>query len=690
MAYDFGDKEQAKILVVKTNGGEEPELLRKWCQDRGFSSEIVPQYELLQCAIPRTDVLALIYPYHRNGRSSDESRLTTLKEQYSSIPIFIVGEQSDLDALNINNNVKKILKADLEQPDNLEKKVKEEIEKFQVQDNVRGTVFLFDPNPSESKPILRSPPKNFSVQRYDKLHNFKTDLEFHRDVVDVVILQYSNPKTDDQLIREIRERIDDRTKIIALLPPEFFHSDEALHCPADFTIPSNSPNYIVQHYVKRILKEKPQHNVRHVRRISTQVNAQVPASNRVYLIMGPSASGKSAVLENICYLLGTSIAYARKYSTRKPRGDERKGFDHNFVTNAKFEELRSKGELFAAFPYRGYKWGISRENTLKPLVDGKHLVLVCPDYERLDDLSKIFDSYGVVPIMLYADFETLEKRLGTRVWGSRKEREHRLQRIRPDEQLYDQNHNKFIYTLFNGDGINPAQTARRIISIIGWEEKQQHPAYRQENVLSNYVDQIIKGAFGVGWEELKKGNTANLMLNDKDVQEYCALQGISASADTPAFDFLKWPMTAMTHSHGHVGIYFSGSKRNGRKLDISQREMLLDLLEYHLRKNGFQPKAQSRFVLPEYLSHFGLTSHRQEVLVDGLLYALSDDYVLSESDKPRAVSFGIMMPAVEVPKPMTTLELTTALQEGWRGNIAYNNEILRAYKKTPRLLEKQA
>ncbi|VVB81263.1 Guanylate kinase [uncultured archaeon] len=687
MTANLGSQDQAKILVVRTNGGDEPELLQKWCEARGFSSEIVPQYELLQCEIPRPDALALIYPYHKNGRTSDESRLTTLKEQYSSIPIFVFGEQKDLDLLNINNNVKKVLSKDLEQPDSLERLVKEEIEKFQGQDSIRGTVFLYEPNPNESRPLLKSPPKGVSVERYNKIHEFKTNLEFHRDVIDAVVLQYSNPKNDDQLIREIKERVGDRAKIIALLSPEFFQSEDALHCPADFTIPSNLPNYVVQHYIKRILKERVQNRVRHVRRISTQVTAQVPAYNRVFLLMGPSASGKSTVLEHLYYFLGDSIAYARKYSTRKPRQGERKGFDHSFVTDAKFEELKVQGRLLAGFDYRGYKWGISRENTLQPLIAGKHLVLVCPDYERLDDLAKIFDSYGVVPIMLYADFETLEKRLEKRGWGSQKEREKRLQRLRQDEQSYDRNHGKFIYTLFNGDSVNPEQTARKIISIMGWEEKQQHPASRQENVQSKYVDQIIKSAFDCNWDELQKENLVNLRMKEKDIQEYCALQGISASFDTPAFEFLKWPTVAATYAHGHAGIYLRGAKRNGSKLQISQRELLLDLLEYHLRKSGFQPKAQSRFVFPENISHFGLTSHRQEVLVDGLLYALSDDYVLSESDKPHTVSFGFMMPASDMPKPMTTLELTTALQESWRGNIAYNNELIRAYKKTPRLLE---
>lgn len=72
----------------------------------------------------------------------------------------------------------------------------------------------------------------------------------------------------------------------------------------------------------------------------------------IYLLVGPSGSGKSSIAEKLQEEYGYKQVYS--YTERPPRSSTEKG--HVFVTSEEFDEL---GTLCAYTIYNGYRYGVT-------------------------------------------------------------------------------------------------------------------------------------------------------------------------------------------------------------------------------------------------------------------------------------------------------------------------------------------
>jgi guanylate kinase len=108
---------------------------------------------------------------------------------------------------------------------------------------------------------------------------------------------------------------------------------------------------------------------------------------KIYAIIGPPASGKSAIVEqlrtnhNICTLIS--------HTTRPPKPNEHDGVDYYFVSREKFSKL----QFIEKARYAGYSYGVSKEEVM----------------------SKINRSQPSVIDIGMSGFEQLKKMLGERV-----------------------------------------------------------------------------------------------------------------------------------------------------------------------------------------------------------------------------------------------------------------------------------
>ncbi|MEM2916237.1 MAG: hypothetical protein QXT19_02685, partial [Candidatus Woesearchaeota archaeon] len=117
------------------------------------------------------------------------------------------------------------------------------------------------------------------------------------------------------------------------------------------------------------------------------------------------------------------------------------------------------------------------------------------------------------------------------------------------------------------------------------------------------------------------------------------------------------------------------------------RNLFIDLIEEQLKLSGYLPKACSR-TNPTYISRFALSIAPQPMLMDGLIYALTDDYMLrTNASTPHAVSIGFFnrTKAGGQPRSLTLPEINDHIllnRAGRRWNWPYDHEIMCAYIRT--------
>lgn len=118
----------------------------------------------------------------------------------------------------------------------------------------------------------------------------------------------------------------------------------------------------------------------------------------IIVLLGASGSGKSTIERQI-----RKMGYGKVVSctTRKAREKEIEGVDYHFISDEKFEELKSKG-LFAEHDEysQGRKYG-----SLVSDYSGKNIVTVLTP-NGLKQLKEKFDSKEIFPVLVNANLGT--------------------------------------------------------------------------------------------------------------------------------------------------------------------------------------------------------------------------------------------------------------------------------------------
>lgn len=120
----------------------------------------------------------------------------------------------------------------------------------------------------------------------------------------------------------------------------------------------------------------------------------------LYLIIGPSGSGKSKLAETLEYIFQAQMV--RSYTTRKPRHEDEHG--HIFLAEEDFDTL---GELVAYTEFDGHRYGVT-----KALLDESDIYVIDPaGAEVLHDRYDLTCDRDIIPIILDCDADTCVKRM---------------------------------------------------------------------------------------------------------------------------------------------------------------------------------------------------------------------------------------------------------------------------------------
>lgn len=116
------------------------------------------------------------------------------------------------------------------------------------------------------------------------------------------------------------------------------------------------------------------------------------------VIVGGSGSGKSTLEKNLSEKYG--LRKVVSYTTRPMRPGEIHGIDYRYVANYEFEEMDAKGVFVEISNYRGWCYGIAKED----LEEDSILVLTPAGLRKLKEYNKTLDEQFNI-ISLYLDVD---------------------------------------------------------------------------------------------------------------------------------------------------------------------------------------------------------------------------------------------------------------------------------------------
>jgi guanylate kinase len=139
----------------------------------------------------------------------------------------------------------------------------------------------------------------------------------------------------------------------------------------------------------------------------------------VFVISGPSAVGKDAVIEKLVAadpLLERSVSY----TTRRPRPGENDGVDYSFVSREEFHKLIDRGELLEHATYDGNLYGTSARR-VEELRAAGHDVILKIDVKGAEQVRKLLPDATYI-FLAPPSMEELIRRTALRQTESAEER----------------------------------------------------------------------------------------------------------------------------------------------------------------------------------------------------------------------------------------------------------------------------
>ena len=147
----------------------------------------------------------------------------------------------------------------------------------------------------------------------------------------------------------------------------------------------------------------------------------------VFVVSAPSGTGKSTLSQRLVQSLG-GILFSISFTTRAPRPGEVDGKDYFFVSEAKFDEMVSRGEFVEWVEVYGRKYGTGRTWLESVLATGQDVLLDIETTGAQNLRAAIPDAHMV--FILPPSKEDLEKRLRGRGKDSEEQIQMRLQHAR--------------------------------------------------------------------------------------------------------------------------------------------------------------------------------------------------------------------------------------------------------------------
>jgi guanylate kinase len=153
----------------------------------------------------------------------------------------------------------------------------------------------------------------------------------------------------------------------------------------------------------------------------------------VLIVSGPSGSGKSTLVKKLLQLPGTMLSVS--CTTRSPRETESDGKWYNFVSEAEFHQMVTRGEFLEYAQVFGKNWyGTPRKWLDEARTEQKDLVLEIDVQGALQVKQKL--PAAVAIFVLAPSRADVEQRIRARGQDSEDEIRRRLERARQEMMTY--------------------------------------------------------------------------------------------------------------------------------------------------------------------------------------------------------------------------------------------------------------
>lgn len=148
---------------------------------------------------------------------------------------------------------------------------------------------------------------------------------------------------------------------------------------------------------------------------------------KLFLIVGPSGSGKSSVLKGL-QKAHPEYTYPLSATTRPMREGERDGEIYYFYTRERFEEGMKKGEfLETALVHQSHYYGLLKKPVIESLERGETVIREV-DIQGFDSIRKIIPKNNLVSVFItLPSKQELIDRIVNRAAISKEELNHRLE-----------------------------------------------------------------------------------------------------------------------------------------------------------------------------------------------------------------------------------------------------------------------
>jgi guanylate kinase len=166
--------------------------------------------------------------------------------------------------------------------------------------------------------------------------------------------------------------------------------------------------------------------------------------SNVFIVSAPSGSGKSTLVSRVLQM-DPKLLFSISYTTRQPRGLEKRDEDYHFIARDEFERRLEQDEFLEFAKVFDNYYGTSRRYYEQALAEGKDLMLDIDVQGARQLKQRIPEAVSI--FILPPSREILEQRLRSRSVDSAAVIETRLRGAADEIRNYDQ----YDYVLINKD-----------------------------------------------------------------------------------------------------------------------------------------------------------------------------------------------------------------------------------------------
>jgi guanylate kinase len=134
-------------------------------------------------------------------------------------------------------------------------------------------------------------------------------------------------------------------------------------------------------------------------------------SGKLFVITAPSGAGKTSLIDAVMKDDPT-LKLSVSYTTRAPRKGEKDGVDYHFVDDARFLQMKARGEFLEDAEVHGNRYGTAKKVITEALARGEDLILEI-DWQGARQVRVLYpDCVGI--FILPPSVEELERRMRSR------------------------------------------------------------------------------------------------------------------------------------------------------------------------------------------------------------------------------------------------------------------------------------